>query len=84
MSQELDDIDVKFRIANVRSAATEAAMQELTVGDGAAQRRPKRTSEYAVHHKAGLGEVVAKLGITPAGIFFITAADFYNNPEYCL
>ena len=67
MLQALDDIDLKFRIATVRSAATEVAMQELSVADGVAQRRPQRTSEYAVHQKAGLGDVVAKLGLSPAG-----------------
>ena len=66
-AQALDDVDVKFRVANVRSAATEAALASLSVAESPAQRRPQRTSEYAVAEKAGLGEIVAKLGLSPTG-----------------
>ena len=60
-------MDIKFRVANVRSAATEAALASLSVAESPAQRRPQRTSEYSVAQKAGLGEMVAKLGLSPAG-----------------
>lgn len=75
--QALDDVDIKFRVANVRSAATEAALASLSVAESPAQRRPQRTSEYSVAQKAGLGEMVAKLGLSPAGAAPAPCSTFY-------
>eukprot|EP00884_Botryococcus_braunii_P001188 jgi/Botrbrau1/1106/Bobra.0162s0007.1 len=79
-AEEVDDVDAKFRLVQLASVTDD--ILALSMADLGPHRRPQRASHYTRCKQAGLGEVVAAMGITAAQLAENLDASYKRNePE---